>query len=88
MGVQIGRRYDEDAVAFDIYEVIGGYTGDALLLHGDCDGIVPLRYSRRAAEIYRSAELIVMPGQDHVFTGEARLEAMAREAAFFLAHRM
>lgn len=86
MGLQIGRRYDEDAVSFDIYDVIGGYTGDVLILHGDCDGIVPLRYSRRAAEVYGAAELIVMPGQDHGFTGEARAEAMAREAAFFLAH--
>lgn len=86
MGRRIGRRYSEDAVSFDIYDVIGGYTGDVLILHGDRDGIVPLEYSRRAAGIYRSAELVVMPGQDHGFTGDARAEAMRREAAFLLVH--
>lgn len=86
MGVRIGRRYSVDAVSFDVYDVIGGYAGDVLILHGDRDGIVPLRYSQRAAEVYRSAELVVMPGQDHGFVGEARSEAMRREAEFLLAH--
>lgn len=86
MGMRIGRRYSEDAVSFDMYDVIGGYTGDVLILHGDRDGIVPLEYSRKAAAIYASAELVVMPGQDHGFRGEARAEAMRRETEFFLAH--
>ena len=86
MGIRIGRRYSEDAVSFDVYDVIGGYAGDVLILHGDRDGIVPLRYSQRAAAVYSSAELVVMPGQDHGFEGEARTEAMRREAEFLLAH--
>ena len=86
MGQVIGHRYGEDAVSFDVYAVIGGYTGDVLILHGDRDGIVPLDYSRRAAEVYDSAELVVLPGQDHGFAGEARYEAMRREADFLLAH--
>lgn len=86
MGTRIGRRYDEDAVSFDIYDVIGRYPGDVLVLHGDRDGIVPLRYSQRAAEVWPAARLVVMPGQDHGFAGEARAEAMRQEAAFLLAH--
>lgn len=86
MGIRIGRRYSEDAVSFDVYDVIGGYAGDVLILHGDRDGIVPLRYSRRAAAVYSSAELAVLQGQDHGFVGEARTEAMRREAEFLLAH--
>ena len=86
MGTRIGRRYDEDAVSFDIYDVIGRYPGDVLILHGDRDGIVPLRYSQRAAEVWPAARLVVMPGQDHGFAGEARAEAMLQEAAFLLAH--
>lgn len=86
MGVTIGRVYNEDAVSFDIYDVIGGYTGDVLILHGDRDGIVPLRYSQRAQEVYASAELIVMKGQNHGFMGKARQEAKDTETAFFKAH--
>lgn len=86
MGWTVGRVYSEAAVSFDIYDVIGGYTGDALILHGDRDGIVPLKYSTRAAGVFPNAELIVVPGQGHGFTGEARREAMKRELAFFEAH--
>lgn len=86
MGIRIGRRYSVDAVSFDIYDVIGGYTGDVLILHGDRDGIVPLSYSQRASKVYDHAELVVMPGQDHGFMGSARAEAMRREAEFLLAH--
>ena len=87
LGARIGRIYDEDAVSFDIYDVIGAYTGDVLILHGDRDGIVPLRYSQRAKAVYASADLVVMAGQDHGFVGQAKAEALEREACFFKAHR-
>ena len=86
MGIRIGHIYGEDAVSFDIYDVIGGYTGDVLILHGDKDGIVPLSYSQRALEVYSSAELVVMEGQSHGFMGQARAEAKERESDFFRTH--
>ena len=86
MGIRIGRIYGEDAVSFDIYDVIGGYSGDVLILHGDRDGIVPLRYSQRALEVYPSAELVVMEEQNHGYMGHARAEAKERETVFFKAH--
>jgi len=86
MGTTIGGIYGKDATSFDIYDVIGGYTGDVLLLHGDRDSIVPLRYSERAAEVFPAAELIVMEGQGHGFMGTSREEAKEKEGAFLLAH--
>ena len=83
MGVAISRKYNEDAVSFDFYDLIGAYTGPVLILHGDKDPIVPLRYSQRAAEVFPNAELIVMPGQGHGFMGKARTEAMEKETDFF-----
>ncbi len=83
MGVTISRKYNEDAVSFDLYDLIGAYTGPVLILHGDKDLIVPLHYSERAAEIFQNAELIVMPDQGHGFMGKARREAMEMEADFF-----
>ncbi len=84
MGVTISRKYNEDAVSFDLYDLLPSYTGPVLILHGDRDPIVPLRYSERAAEAFPNAELVVMPGQGHGFMGPARREAMEREAAFFM----
>ncbi len=80
------NRYGEDAVSFDIYDVIGNYKGDVLILHGDRDGIVPLRYSERAVDVYENAELVVMASQNHGFIGKARAEAMERKTAFFRQH--
>lgn len=86
MGQIIGRVYNEAAVSFDIYDVIGGYTGEVLLLHGDRDEIVPLRYSTRAAQAFPNARLIVLPGQGHGFTGAERRKAMEAEWQFFSNH--
>lgn len=86
LGAVIGRIYNEDAVSFDIYDVLPGYAGDVLILHGDRDAIVPLSYSQRAAEAFPHAELIVMKGQNHGFAGAARRNAMELEAKFLLSH--
>ena len=82
MGMTISRKYNEDATSFNLYDMIGAYTGQVLILHGDQDTIVPLRYSQQAAEIFPNAELVVISGQGHGFLGNARQEAMEREAAF------
>ena len=83
LGLPISRKYNEDAVSFDYYGHLAAYTGPVLILHGDRDAIVPLRYSERARDVLANAELIVCPGQGHGFTGEAREDAMEKEAAFF-----
>jgi len=84
MGLTISRKYDEDATSFDLYDLLPDYRGPVLILHGDKDPIVPLRYSERAAEIFPNAELIVFPGQGHGFMGASRNDAKEKEAAFFL----
>lgn len=63
----IGAVYAHDALSFDIYEVMGGYRGDVLIVHGDQDAMVPLSYSQRAQQVYASAELKVIPGGCHGF---------------------
>lgn len=83
MNTLISRKYNMDAVSFDIYEIIGAYTGDVLIQHGDQDALVPLSYSERAAKVFPSADLVVLKGEGHGFRGEARAEAMERELIFF-----
>lgn len=86
LGVKISKKYNEDAISFDYYEHIAACTCPVLILHGDKDPIVPLRYSERAKEVLPDAELIVYPGQGHGFMGTARSEAKEAETAFFAAH--
>lgn len=82
LGMRIGRIYSEDVTSFDIYEHMTAYTGPVLILHGDQDRLVPLRYSERAKEVFQNAELIVMPGQGHGFHWAGREEAKGKELAF------
>ena len=64
----IGKRYLQDAMEVDIFDVIGKYDGDVLIVHGSDDEIVPPEYSLRAARVYgASAELVVLGGMRHGF---------------------
>ena len=83
----VGRVYGEDAVSFDIYEVIGGYRGPVLIVHGDADEIVPVSYSQRALDCYDDARLVVLPGQGHGFREGGNPEA-ARITLEFLAETL
>ena len=84
MGVKVSRMYDEDATSFNLYDMLPDYPGPVLILHGDRDPIVPLRYSEKAAETFPDAKLIVYPGQGHGFTGTAAEQALKAETAFLL----
>jgi dienelactone hydrolase len=67
--LQVGRRYCEDVWNYDVYAHIAGYNKDVLLIHGDRDNIVDITYSQRALNVYQSAELKIIPGAGHGFTG-------------------
>ena len=72
-------------MSFDIYKVIGNYKGDVLIVHGDKDDVVPLSYSKRAATVYESANLIIFEGGGHGFR-ERIDEAAAYSLEFLQAH--
>lgn len=82
LGMRIGRRYSEDVTSFDIYELMAGYAGPVLILHGDWDWLVPMSYSERAVKAFPNAQMVVMPGQGHGFLGTGREEAKKKELAF------
>ncbi len=68
--VTLGRAYPEKLFGYDIYEDIKAYEKPVIILHGDKDPVVPLRYSEKARDTYRNAELTVFPGAGHGFGGE------------------
>lgn len=69
-GRTVGRVYAKDALSFNIYDVIGKYKGDVLIVHGDSDNIVPIAYSEMAQKTYEHAQLVVEPGAGHGFYTE------------------
>lgn len=74
--IMAGRPYVEDMWDYDVYEEIGNYKRKVLLIHGNADGIVPISYSDRAAEVYGDVDYYVIDGAGHGFSGKAFDEAV------------
>ena len=83
-GYYLGYKYYYDVIDIDPYETINNFEGPVLIIHGDEDEIVPLSYSERAAETYSDAQLIVIQGAGHGFSGDAAYEAAGYAAEFIL----
>lgn len=75
MGHEVGLIYNEDALSFDIFDVIGGYTDKVLIIHGDVDDIVPFRYAQQAFDVYHDVDLICMKNAAHGFYHQQKLAA-------------
>ncbi len=82
----VGSVYLQDMQCFDIYEVLAQYTGPTLLFHGTEDPLVPVEYSERAVEVLEDAELVIVEGAGHGFTGEDRDQTAADAADFVWRH--
>lgn len=86
MGKTVGRIYSEGLYGYDLDAAIASYTGPVLILHGNKDTIVDLSYSQHAETVYADAQLIVMDGQGHGFTGKNKAEATKLAYDFILNH--
>lgn len=69
----VGRIYAEDALSFDIYDVMRNYPGKVLIVHGTEDGIAPISYSERAAEVFPDAQFVSIVGAGHNFKDDNKI---------------
>lgn len=80
--ITLGRPYVEAVWDYDIDADIRAYTGPALIIQGSEDPVVSGRDVRRAAGLYRDAELHVIPGAGHGFEGRDVSEAVGYIESF------
>lgn len=66
-GRVLGGNYIRVAQTIHVEEAIRRFDGPVLLVQGDADEAVPLRYAREAAGAYRDARLVVIPGDTHCY---------------------
>ena len=85
-GLTVGRRYLEDALSFDIYDLMQNYSRDVLILHGTADTDSPIACSERAVEIFPSARLVRIEGAAHGFYGEDEAKASRLAIQFVQSH--
>ena len=74
--MHVGRNYITDLWDIDFNEMLASYSGKVLLLHGDRDGTVPLRWSEDASQIIPDCEFYVISGGGHEFFGQPFEEAL------------
>lgn len=64
----ISRKYVLDARSIDIFDEIVNYRGNVCIFHGTNDSIVPIRYSKRAVQVYTNAKLSIMSNEGHMLS--------------------
>lgn len=76
--MKMGREFFLAIRDFHVFDRIGGFDKNVLIMHGTEDEIVPAAYSRKAAKLYPSARLEEFAGEPHGFSenGNRRMEAM------------
>ena len=76
--VPLGRKFFQTLHGFQVFENIGTFAGPTLIMHGDCDPVVPVSYSRKADEIYPHSRLEIFENEGHGFSaaGNERVNRM------------
>lgn len=66
----VGHDYISTLIDYDIYGNIKNFKKDVIIIHGTADSRVPIRYSEKAVETYKSATLYRIQGANHGFNRE------------------
>lgn len=66
-GRKLGSDYVKTAFSLPIYETAMKYHGDALIVHGNADRIVPYNYGQRYHYLWKKSRLVILDGYDHGF---------------------
>lgn len=81
--IMLNGDYVRVAQTIHVEEAMDRYAGPVLLVHGEKDEAVPLRYSVEAAARYANARLVTLPGDNHGY--DKHLDVVEREARAFVA---
>lgn len=78
--VHVGRVFIEDLQNFDIFEGMGNYDKEVLLLQGELSKTNELQeeYFNKAAEIFPNMQWEIVDGATHAFSGKAGERAMEK----------
>ncbi len=64
------KEYVEQLKDYNVYDHIGKFKKDVLIVHGTSDFMVPYSYSERANELYEHSTLFLVEGANHGFNKE------------------
>ncbi|MGN1373516.1 MAG: alpha/beta hydrolase family protein [Candidatus Coproplasma sp.] len=64
------QAFSDTLKDYDVYEHIGNFSKNVLIIHGSSDFIVNKSYSERAATLYKNCTLKIIEGANHGFNSE------------------
>lgn len=64
---KVRGNYLRAAQMLDVDWAISHYKNPVLIVHGDEDEAIDVKYAREAAAKYADAKLVVIPGDDHCY---------------------
>lgn len=75
-GIPLGKTYYKNLFKMDITKAATKFSGPVLIVHGEQDDIVPVRYARKANNNFKNSTLKVLPNAGHDFDGSDRKQAI------------
>ena len=83
-GMTLGRDFVRSIHDFYVFDTIGKYSGEVLIIYGENDPIVALGYMEKAKKVYKNAQLIVLENEAHGFSPQAGKYAMEKSLEFMM----
>lgn len=68
--IGMDAEYKKQLKEYDVYDHIGNFSKDVLIVHGTGDIMVPCSYSEKASELYDFCQLELVEGANHGFNRE------------------
>lgn len=75
-GFRVGKSYYRGLLNMDITKSATKFSGPVLVVHGTKDDIVPIKYSKQAANNFPNATFKSLKGADHGFSGISQNKAI------------
>ncbi len=83
---RISTDYVRIAQTIDVDKAIAAYPGKVLIVHGEDDATVPVKYAEETAAKYRDGRFVPVPGDTHCF--DNHLEEMVKAVEDFLVNEV
>lgn len=77
-GMTLGKKFFESIHGYSVKEMVGKYSKNVLIMHGEKDDIVSKEYAIWAKNVYKNVKLEIYANEGHGFSenGNRRMEAM------------
>ena len=82
--IKLGGNYARTVIEKDAFEMIAGFNGPVLYLHGTEDRIVNISYARKAQDLFANCEYHEIEGGGHVFRGKHDRQACEILGAYMM----